>query len=286
MIRRPPRSTLFPYTTLFRSSAIGCCRKSTNPLADFSFSAYLGFCEFAKAEAILGHAARGARLSGLPRDGSELDRPGATEGAQDTDGAAACGGGGPDGVFAGARDGGAARARGGERARRGGGGGRRSGLFEGVGVDDRAVGSGSGGGGGGDGGGRAARDRAGAAVVDRARLQLAGSECAASDPAAAGAGAAAGRGGDGGDGGDAGRGGGGAAADGGEGDSEQVGGDDGGGGGDAGGVAAAEGGVGFTYGFKDLSAAPGQWDAGEPHRDNSKKGPLVTATTERSRAKS
>src|SRR2546430_5417520 len=31
MIRRPPRSTLFPYTTLFRSSPVGCsstaCRK-------------------------------------------------------------------------------------------------------------------------------------------------------------------------------------------------------------------------------------------------------------------
>src|SRR3712207_7724904 len=25
MIRRPPRSTLFPYTTLFRSSRQGCC---------------------------------------------------------------------------------------------------------------------------------------------------------------------------------------------------------------------------------------------------------------------
>src|SRR2546425_3954273 len=26
MIRRPPRSTLFPYTTLFRSTAQQCCR--------------------------------------------------------------------------------------------------------------------------------------------------------------------------------------------------------------------------------------------------------------------
>src|SRR3712207_8798757 len=25
MIRRPPRSTLFPYTTLFRSSELACC---------------------------------------------------------------------------------------------------------------------------------------------------------------------------------------------------------------------------------------------------------------------
>src|SRR5438046_7150861 len=84
-----------------------------------------------------------------------------------------------------------------------------------------------------------ARDRSGAAVADRARLQFAGSERAAGDPAPARAGAAAGRRGDGGDGGDAGGGGGAAAADGREGDPEQVGGDAGGGGRDAGSVAAA-----------------------------------------------
>src|SRR2546430_5726146 len=28
MIRRPPRSTLFPYTTLFRSNAPNCCRRA------------------------------------------------------------------------------------------------------------------------------------------------------------------------------------------------------------------------------------------------------------------
>src|SRR5438067_3036583 len=33
MIRRPPRSTLFPYTTLFRSSRSGpCCRKRDREL--------------------------------------------------------------------------------------------------------------------------------------------------------------------------------------------------------------------------------------------------------------
>src|SRR3712207_6947253 len=34
MIRRPPRSTLFPYTTLFRSVRLGllCCRKDTGVL--------------------------------------------------------------------------------------------------------------------------------------------------------------------------------------------------------------------------------------------------------------
>src|SRR6266702_6876490 len=31
MIRRPPRSTLFPYTTLFRSPA-GCCHVSATPV--------------------------------------------------------------------------------------------------------------------------------------------------------------------------------------------------------------------------------------------------------------
>src|SRR5438477_8614147 len=30
MIRRPPRSTLFPYTTLFRSSSAGAARPSAN----------------------------------------------------------------------------------------------------------------------------------------------------------------------------------------------------------------------------------------------------------------
>src|SRR5947209_16039418 len=29
MIRRPPRSTLFPYTTLFRSTASHCCRAAS-----------------------------------------------------------------------------------------------------------------------------------------------------------------------------------------------------------------------------------------------------------------
>src|SRR2546430_10586628 len=32
MIRRPPRSTLFPYTTLFRSAPLGRCRRPTAPL--------------------------------------------------------------------------------------------------------------------------------------------------------------------------------------------------------------------------------------------------------------
>src|SRR6266571_8462260 len=31
MIRRPPRSTLFPYTTLFRAARRGCARGRTGP---------------------------------------------------------------------------------------------------------------------------------------------------------------------------------------------------------------------------------------------------------------
>src|SRR5205807_2138717 len=133
-----------------------CCADSTNPLAQFAFWWYFVFCEFTQTEAVLGHAARGARVSGVAGDGSELDRPGAAEGAQDTDGAPPCGDGRSRGVFAGARHGRAAGSDAWERACDGGGGGRRSGLPEGTGADDRAVRPGRGGGGGGDGGGGAA----------------------------------------------------------------------------------------------------------------------------------
>src|SRR5258705_3363008 len=33
MIRRPPRSTLFPYTTLFRSAAVCCCARGIAAIA-------------------------------------------------------------------------------------------------------------------------------------------------------------------------------------------------------------------------------------------------------------
>src|SRR2546425_4947789 len=36
MIRRPPRSTLFPYTTLFRS--LGCCKRTVARLPNVSLS--------------------------------------------------------------------------------------------------------------------------------------------------------------------------------------------------------------------------------------------------------
>src|SRR3712207_9191231 len=37
MIRRPPRSTLFPYTTLFRSANTSGCRDSFESLGDIGF---------------------------------------------------------------------------------------------------------------------------------------------------------------------------------------------------------------------------------------------------------
>src|SRR5690242_21308353 len=41
MIRRPPRSTLFPYTTLFRSSSCYSCIRSRNSLGMSIFFNYL-----------------------------------------------------------------------------------------------------------------------------------------------------------------------------------------------------------------------------------------------------
>src|SRR2546430_13258046 len=40
MIRRPPRSTLFPYTTLFRSRLLTCCSLATFQLAYHSLQEY------------------------------------------------------------------------------------------------------------------------------------------------------------------------------------------------------------------------------------------------------
>src|SRR2546426_3254271 len=40
MIRRPPRSTLFPYTTLFRSDSLGRVQSAASRVAGFS----LGHC--------------------------------------------------------------------------------------------------------------------------------------------------------------------------------------------------------------------------------------------------
>src|SRR3712207_7674427 len=42
MIRRPPRSTLFPYTTLFRSSVSATCCDTASPVKDSSCSGDIG----------------------------------------------------------------------------------------------------------------------------------------------------------------------------------------------------------------------------------------------------
>src|SRR5689334_23539826 len=41
MIRRPPRSTLFPYTTLFRSPETACCQAKFLPRAQRLFRGFL-----------------------------------------------------------------------------------------------------------------------------------------------------------------------------------------------------------------------------------------------------
>src|SRR2546427_7791678 len=47
MIRRPPRSTLFPYTTLFRSALfLGKRAHRQTQLARLRFEFALGFCDF------------------------------------------------------------------------------------------------------------------------------------------------------------------------------------------------------------------------------------------------
>src|SRR2546426_11749980 len=50
MIRRPPRSTLFPYTTLFRSSDVGDFRPGTQAAAEFQVRAPLKEVGLTKAE--------------------------------------------------------------------------------------------------------------------------------------------------------------------------------------------------------------------------------------------
>src|SRR3712207_8811337 len=48
MIRRPPRSTLFPYTTLFRSRRLGCLLLSLIVLVGLLVAADLGVTSFAE----------------------------------------------------------------------------------------------------------------------------------------------------------------------------------------------------------------------------------------------
>src|SRR5258708_33785043 len=55
MIRRPPRSTLFPYTTLFRSQGLhidaGCCGVLLDGCHDLSLPLSLGLADTASARA-------------------------------------------------------------------------------------------------------------------------------------------------------------------------------------------------------------------------------------------
>src|SRR2546426_8276454 len=74
MIRRPPRSTLFPYTTLFRSSRCGEARRRTRPAE--------GTCKGpAPPSRAPGAPARGPRTGRRPASGrseehtSELQSP-------------------------------------------------------------------------------------------------------------------------------------------------------------------------------------------------------------------
>ena len=50
MIRRPPRSTLFPYTTLFRSDLSRSCHKSQNPNKPFLFAYGMHDADIAPAD--------------------------------------------------------------------------------------------------------------------------------------------------------------------------------------------------------------------------------------------
>src|SRR2546430_9221296 len=58
MIRRPPRSTLFPYTTLFRSGEIGGAMRATGALPGFRLSGRgalaLVLAAFVASEALAG----------------------------------------------------------------------------------------------------------------------------------------------------------------------------------------------------------------------------------------
>src|SRR3712207_8525865 len=68
MIRRPPRSTLFPYTTLFRSSSgLSLSTTSSDPAAWLSWGCAVASEFFVSVAAWLS-----AAVSGLPRVSSPL----------------------------------------------------------------------------------------------------------------------------------------------------------------------------------------------------------------------
>src|SRR3712207_6905742 len=61
MIRRPPRSTLFPYTTLFRSGAVGRLQLAGRRVLPLPDPAGAGARPPAPAPAVLERTGRGAR---------------------------------------------------------------------------------------------------------------------------------------------------------------------------------------------------------------------------------
>src|SRR3712207_9453871 len=63
MIRRPPRSTLFPYTTLFRSAAGVALGLVFNPTVPLSLQPYLPIAVVAALDAVFGGFR--ARLDGI-----------------------------------------------------------------------------------------------------------------------------------------------------------------------------------------------------------------------------
>src|SRR5216683_7862338 len=75
MIRRPPRSTLFPYTTLFRSTASNRWRRNSAPLAPVvamvKFCGDLSTCVLG----VLSIGSRQAASQGRNEDGAQCESP-------------------------------------------------------------------------------------------------------------------------------------------------------------------------------------------------------------------
>src|SRR3712207_8338985 len=69
MIRRPPRSTLFPYTTLFRSLAQGADKQDSGQVDLEAFVAYMD--RFSPVSPDLTQRSVGVRVLDQPADGSD-----------------------------------------------------------------------------------------------------------------------------------------------------------------------------------------------------------------------
>src|SRR2546427_7012918 len=73
MIRRPPRSTLFPYTTLFRSRSGGPRVRRSCPRDDHTAALSLRTARAWRAQAVPAGAARHRALGGLMGPGSRSE---------------------------------------------------------------------------------------------------------------------------------------------------------------------------------------------------------------------